>query len=75
MFSITKIVRINNFKIDNKKLDFCEAVGDFARLSKFWLADDGTAVNDYYERSDGNQDGIVDMTDLINLITNWTINN
>ena len=44
---------------------------DLIELGYYWLEDEGSIYNDYYERADANKDGIVDMLDFALLASNW----
>jgi hypothetical protein len=44
---------------------------DIARLSHYWLLEAGSIHNDYYERTDANKDGYVDLADFALLASNW----
>ena len=48
--------------VDNNDLDaFCY----------YWLRDNGSIYNDFYERADTNRDGLVDWFDFTLLANNW----
>lgn len=44
---------------------------DLAELSYYWLRDEGSIYNDYYERADSNRDGKVNLRDFAMLASNW----
>jgi len=44
---------------------------DLTELSYYWLRDEGSINNDYYERADSNRDGKVNMLDFARLASNW----
>lgn len=44
---------------------------DIVELGYYWLEDEGSIYNDYYERADANRDGIVNMLDFSLLASNW----
>jgi len=44
---------------------------DLAELSYYWLRDEGSRDNDYYERADSNRDGTVNLLDFAMLASNW----
>ncbi len=44
---------------------------DLAELSYYWLKDEGSIYNDYYERADSNRDGKVNFLDFAMLASNW----
>jgi len=46
-------------------------VKDLAELSYYWLLQNGSIHNDYYERADSNRDGSVDFADFALLASNW----
>ncbi len=46
-------------------------INDLAELSYYWLRDEGSINNDYYERADSNRDGKVNMLDFARLAANW----
>ncbi len=46
-------------------------VYDLAELGYYWLKDDGSESNDYYERADANRDESVDFLDFAMLASNW----
>lgn len=44
---------------------------DLVELGYYWLYDDGSIDNDYYERADANRDGTVNMLDFALMAANW----
>jgi hypothetical protein len=46
-------------------------INDLAELSYYWLKDEGSIYNDYYERADSNRDGKVNLVDFAMLASNW----
>jgi hypothetical protein len=44
---------------------------DLAEFSYYWLRDEGSINNDYYERADSNRDGKVNLLDFAMLASNW----
>ncbi|MGD2095542.1 MAG: dockerin type I domain-containing protein [Phycisphaerales bacterium] len=46
-------------------------IKDLAEFSYYWLGEGGDKVNDYYERTDANRDGLVDFLDFALLASNW----
>jgi len=44
---------------------------DLAELNYYWLRDEGSIYNDYYERADSNRDGNVNLLDFAMLASNW----
>jgi hypothetical protein len=44
---------------------------DLAEFSYYWLRDEGSIYNDYYERADSNRDGKVNLRDFAMLASNW----
>lgn len=44
---------------------------DLAEFCHYWLADEGSIYNDYYERADANKNGKVDFADFALLAENW----
>ncbi len=46
-------------------------IHDLAEMSYYWLRDDGSINNDYYERADADRDGKVNMLDFAKLASNW----
>ncbi len=44
---------------------------DLIRFCSFWLNDEGSKKNDYYERADRNRDGQVDFLDFTGLASSW----
>lgn len=46
-------------------------MNDLAELCYYWLQDNGSKSNDYYERADTNRDGKVDFIDFSLLASNW----
>jgi Dockerin type I domain len=44
---------------------------DLAEFCYYWLNDDGSRENDYYERADNNRDGYVDLLDFAFISLNW----
>jgi hypothetical protein len=51
----------------NGKID----ADDLAEFACYWLRDEGSIYNDYYERADINRDGYVNLPDLAALASNW----
>lgn len=45
--------------------------GDLMRLADYWLADDGGYHNDFYQRTDINRDGIVNLNDMAEACRYW----
>jgi len=45
--------------------------GDLMRLADYWLADDGGYHNDFYQRTDINRDGIVNLNDMAEAGRYW----
>ncbi len=46
-------------------------INDLTALSYYWLRDEGSISNDYYERADSNRDGKVNLLDFAILASNW----
>jgi len=46
-------------------------INDLAELCYYWLSDDGSIHNDYYERADANRDKSVDIFDFSLLAMHW----
>ncbi len=44
---------------------------DLAELAYYWLKDEASTHNDYYERADVNMDGKVNLPDFAKLASNW----
>jgi hypothetical protein len=44
---------------------------DLVEFSYYWLGDEGSRANDYYERADANKDGKVDFYDFALMASNW----
>ncbi len=44
---------------------------DLAELAYYWLRNEGSICNDYYERADLNRDGDVDLLDFAMFALNW----
>jgi hypothetical protein len=51
----------------DNKIDFA----DLMRFQELWLNSNGSENNDYYERADIDQNGIVDINDYAQLAGNW----
>lgn len=50
-------------------------IKDLLEFNYYWLYNEGSRINDYYERADANRDGIVNFVDFALLAGNWTGNN
>lgn len=46
-------------------------IDDLTELAHYWLKDDASIENDFYERADSNRDGRVDLFDFALLADNW----
>ena len=44
---------------------------DLEEFSHYWLAQNASVNNDYYERADANRDGLINFTDFTLLALNW----
>ena len=44
---------------------------DLAEFSYYWLLQDGSIYNDYYERADADRNGSVNFADFALLALNW----
>lgn len=46
-------------------------ISDLAEFCYYWLQDNGSKSNDYYERTDSNRDGQVNFLDFASFASNW----
>jgi hypothetical protein len=46
-------------------------MNDLAEFCFYWLKDNGSRENDYYERADANRDGCVNFVDFALLAPHW----
>lgn len=49
-------------------------INDLSQFCYYWLQDNGSKSNDYYERADANRDGLVNFADFALLANNWLTN-
>jgi len=48
-------------------------IKDLTEFGYYWLEDNGSRENDYYERADANKDGVVNFADFAMLASNWLL--
>jgi hypothetical protein len=46
-------------------------INDLAEMCYYWLSENGSRENDYYQRADINKDGRVNLLDFVLLANNW----
>ncbi len=68
---VFSVVFIKDPLAGNLVFDDVIDINDLSQFCYYWLQDNGSSTNDYYQRADMNKDGTVNFVDFALMANNW----